>query len=136
MPIPRGAIRPASGAESRFNSLVFGDLGSDRESGRLLAGISALSFFGLWAIFGEEIVSASLGEVTGVSVVFGVHSVFTLSLLAWALLRRGGARHRNDYWILTGSAAFTMVRPTSTELSDILPYRRSCLLIRCIRSLR
>lgn len=109
MPIPGGAIRPASGAESRFNSIVFGDLGSDRESGRLLAGISALSFFGPWAIFGEEIVFASLGEVTVVSVVFGVHSVFTLFLLMWALLRRGGARHRYDYWILTGSAAFTMV---------------------------
>ena len=96
--------------ERRLSSLVFGDLGSsDRESGRLLAGIAALSFFGPWVLFGDEIVVASLSEITVASVVFAGHSAFAVALLLWALLRRGGSRHQHDYWIITASVSFSMV---------------------------
>ena len=103
MTMSEGGIRPAW-------PLVFGDLGSaDRESGRLLVAVAALTLAGPWVLFGDEIVSASSVEVTGASIVFGVHSLVALALLVWALLRRGGASHRYDYWIITGTVSFSMV---------------------------
>ena len=72
--------------------------------------VTALTLIGPWVLFGDEIVSESSVEVTGASVVFGVHSLVALTLLAWALLRRGSASHRHDYWIITGTVALSMVR--------------------------
>lgn len=109
MPIDEGAVGSVSGGDSRSTQVATGDVVSCRESGRLLAGIAALAFICPWVLFGDEIASESLTEITGASVVFAVHSVFSLVLLMWALLRRSSARHHNDYWIVTGAVAFSMV---------------------------
>lgn len=117
MPSKSRVIAQHSGSttDRRLSSLVFGDLGSSgRESGRLLAGVAALSLVGPWVLFGDEIVSESRNEIIGASVVFAAHTAFAFGLLVWALLRRSDTPHQLDYWVITGSVTFSMVRPTAS----------------------
>lgn len=103
-------VQDSGSSDRQLSSLVFGDLGSSgRESGRLLAGVAALSFVGPWVIFGDEVVSESLLEITIASVVFAAHSAFAFGLLVWALLRRSDTPHQLDYWVITGSVTVSMV---------------------------
>ena len=106
-PIEEGAIGPASGGDCRL-TLATGDVVSSRGSGRMLVSIAILAFICPWVLFGDEIVSESLTEITGAAVVFAAHSVFSIALLMWALLRPLQPS-RGHHWVVTGAVAFSMV---------------------------